>query len=96
MIDITAVIQAVIALFVAVITYMVIPYIKGRVSEQKFSELCEWVGIAVDAAEQLYKSGNGDEKKQYVMDFLAKKGFTLDTDSIDTLIEAHVLQLKQN
>ena len=51
--------------------------------------------IAVEAAEMIYVgAGRGEEKKQYVIDFLNSKGFTLNTAEIENLIEAAVLELK--
>jgi hypothetical protein len=48
-----------------------------------------WVTVAVEAAEQIYTgSGRGAEKKAYVIDFLTEKGFKIDADSLDKLIEA--------
>ena len=38
--------------------------------------------------------GRGEEKKQYVIEFLNSKGFTLNTAEIENLIEAAVLELK--
>ena len=40
----------------------------------------------------------GEKKKQYVLDFLADKGFTLDPNSINAMIEAAVkeLNIEQN
>ena len=55
-----------------------------------------WVNVAVEAAEMIYTgTGRGEEKKQYVLDFLNSKGFTLNTAEIENLIEPAVLQLKQ-
>ena len=50
--------------------------------------------IGVAAAEQLYKgAGRGEEKKQYVIDFLKQKGFKVDEESVSNAIEAAVKQL---
>lgn len=40
-------------------------------------------------------TGRGEKKKQYVVEFLNSKGFTLNTKEIENLIEAAVLELKQ-
>ena len=94
MIDITPIINAVIALIAAIITVFLIPWIKSKVEAEKLSKITSWVRIAVDAAEQIYKeSGMGEQKKQYVLDFLEGKGFTIDPNSIDAMIEAAVLSL---
>ena len=47
--------------------------------------------IGVAAAEQLYKGqGRGEEKKKYVLEFLASMGFTVDEEAINAAIEAAV------
>ena len=99
MTDLTPIVNAVIALIAAIITTFLIPWIKGKIDAAKLAQIVEWVGIAVRAAEQIYnESGMGEKKKQYVLDFLADKGFTLDPDSINAMIEAAVknLNIEQN
>ena len=92
--DITPVVNALIALVAAVVTAFVIPWLKQKISAEKLAQYSEWVTIAVQAAEQIYAgSGRGAEKKAYVLEFLKSKGFTLDMDSIDKLIEAAVYDL---
>ena len=91
--------NAVIALIAAIITTFLIPWIKSKIDAAKLAQIVEWVGIAVRAAEQIYnESGMGEKKKQYVLDFLADKGFTLDPNSINAMIEASVknLNIEQN
>ena len=39
-------------------------------------------------------TGRGQEKKEYVLAFLNSKGYKLDTESIDNMIEAAVLKLQ--
>ena len=99
MTDLTPIVNAVIALIAAIITTFLIPWIKGKIDAAKLAQIVEWVGIAVRAAEQIYnESGMGEKKKQYVLDFLASKGFTLDPNSINAMIEASVknLNIEQN
>lgn len=92
--DITTIIEAVFALAAAVITAIVIPYIKSRTTAQQQAEINAWVKIAVSAAEQIYTgSGRGEEKKAYVLNWLAEHGITMDEDRINALIEAAVYDL---
>ena len=94
MIDITPVINAVIALLAAGVSVFLIPWIKSQTTEAQRKELTAWVKIGVAAAEQLYKgAGRGEEKKQYVIDFLKQKGFKVDEESVSNAIEAAVKQL---
>lgn len=94
MIDITPIVNAVIALLAAGVSVFLIPLIKSKTTDAQRKELLEWVKIGVAAAEQLYKgAGRGEEKKQYVIDFLKQKGFKVDEESVINAIEAAVKQL---
>jgi len=93
--DLTSVFQALLVLGATIVSALVLPYIRSRTTAAQQQELWAWALIAVSAAEQLYSgSGLGAEKKAYVLDWLQKKGFTLDTDTLDALIEAAVYKLK--
>ena len=93
-IDLTIVVEAVAALIAAVITAFVVPWIKSKTTNEQFEKIKMWVEVAVEAAEQIYiGSGRGEEKKAYVVQFLETKGFTIDADSLDKLIEAAVFNL---
>ena len=94
--DLTPIMEAIIALVVAVITAFVIPWLKGKIDADKLEQIKLWVTVAVEAAEQLYNgTGRGEEKKAYVVKFLQENGFTLDPDSLDKLIEAAVFNLPE-
>lgn len=93
-IDITTIISAVVALFIAAATGFLIPWIKSKTSDAQRKELIAWTKIAVAAAEQRFQGqGRGQEKKQQVIAFLKSKGFKIDEESINTIIEAAVKQL---
>ena len=94
--DITPIIRAGLLLIGAVITTVIVPLIRSKVTDQQLRNARAWVMVAVEAAEQVYKgTGMGKEKKAYVLEFLDKKGLTLDFSSIDNMIEAAVLELKK-
>lgn len=93
--DITTIIEAVFALIAAVITAIVIPYIKSRTTAQQQEQINAWVRIAVTAAEQIYVgSGRGKEKKAYAINWLREHGVTVDESKLDAMIEAAVYDLK--
>lgn len=93
-IDLTAPVQAVIALISALISAYVIPWLKRKISAEKLAEVSVWVEIAVNAAEQLYAGGGrGAEKKSYVIQFLRHKDYAVDTADIGNMIEAAVHNL---
>lgn len=92
-INLTPAINAFIALVAALVSAFLIPWIKANTTAKQREQMMVWVEIAVHAAEQLYKgSGRGAEKKEYVMQFLADKGYTADLNEIEAAIEAFVLQ----
>ena len=94
MTDITPIAQAFIALVTTVIVIVIIPWIKSRTTSEQITQIMSWVNIAVLAAEQLFKGiGRGEEKKQYVLDFLKSKGYYIDAEKIDAMIEAEVSKL---
>lgn len=95
MVDLTQVIVAVLTLVVSLITAFLIPYLKTKVSGEQLETIKFWVNIAVEAAEMIYVgTGRGQEKKEYVVQFLNSKGFTLNVAEIENLIEAAVMELK--
>lgn len=83
----------VIQLIAAIVGVVLIPWIKSKYTASQINNAMTWVRIAVQAAEQLYNSEQGDAKKAYVMRFLNGKGITLNSDEIDKAIEAAVLEL---
>ena len=93
--DITIIIEAVFALIAAIITAIIIPYIKSRTTAQQQAQINAWVRIAVSAAEQIYVgSGRGEEKKAYVINWLREHGVTVDESKLNAMIEAAVYDLK--
>lgn len=97
MTNITPIIEAVFALIAAIITAIIVPYIKSRTTTQQQTQIAEWVRIAVTAAEQLYKgSGRGAEKKAYVLDWLHEHGVTVDESKLDAMIESAVYEINNS
>lgn len=52
--NITPIVEAVAALIAALITAVVVPYIKSRTTTNQQQQINAWVRIAVTAAEQIY------------------------------------------
>ena len=97
MIDITTVLEAVATLAVVIITTFVVPYIKSKTTLEQQTQINAWVKIAVSAAEQVYEGpGKGDQKKAYVLTWLAGHGIAIDEDKLDDMIEAAVYELTNN
>ena len=92
-IDLTPIVQAIICLLAALVTYKVIPWITANTDEKQQAALMTATSIAIFAAEQLYGAGKGAEKLQYVVDELEKKGFTADIALIEATIKDHIVEL---
>jgi len=86
MIDLTDIIQAVIALIAAIVTYRVIPWVKARASTEQLEMLSIVTRTLVFAAEQIYGAGKGAEKLAYVKAQLESKGLKVDTDVIEAMV----------
>lgn len=94
--DITPIVEAVAAVLCAVVTCVLVPYIKSKTTAEQQKEINAWVKIAVSAAEQIYKGqGRGEEKKAYVLEWLRERGVTVDEARLDAMIEAAVYELSQ-
>ena len=95
--DLTPLIEAFITLISAIITLFVLPKLtaclREKLSAEQLSALKEWVKIAVTAAEQLYGSKTGQQKKEYVVSFLLSQGIVFDVDEVTALIESEVYKL---
>lgn len=95
-IDLTPILTAIIALIGAIITYYIIPVLKGRISAEQLNDIVKWVKIAVTAAEQMKEAGIITmPKKDFVLTFLKDKGLTITDSELDALIEAAVFEINK-
>ena len=92
-IDFTPIFEAIITIVSLLVTSFLIPYIKQKLSVEKYEDLKKWVNVGVKAAEQIYGSKTGQEKKEYVVSFLLSKGIVFDVDEVSALIESEVYKL---
>lgn len=93
-------VQVIIAIIMALISTYVIPALKAYVEGHKNSQLFSIIETAVTAAEQTISGhGEGETKKKNVEEFVQKwaekKGWTIDEDQLDKLIEECVYLLDQ-
>lgn len=98
MINITPIIEIILSLAVALVTAFLIPYIKSKIDEGKWSKLntlAFWLEKAVLAVEEADRKGIIDKSEKYnaVAEFLREKGFELDVESVRTLIDGSVYEL---
>jgi len=91
-VDITNIVEIVIALIVAVASYFVIPYIKSKLTASQWSNLQDWAEVGVKAAEAIFIGTKlGKDKREYVMKYLAnlckQNGYKFDEDIIRVALE---------
>ena len=93
MIDFTTIIEALLGLLAAIITMFLIPWLKSRTTVEQQTALNIAARTLVFAAEQIYGSKTGQQKKDYVVAFLLSKGIVIDIDEVTALIESEVYKL---
>ncbi len=86
MIDLTPIINAIIALLASIITIKVIPWIKAKTTNEQQTMIEATVRTLVFAAEQIYGAGNGRDKMQYVIEKLKEKGYSASVDDIEAAV----------
>lgn len=85
-----------ISLLSAIVTYILIPYIKSKTTAEQQENIMFWVRVAVSGAEQIYREkGQGNKKKKYVLNFLADMGLKVTEEEASILIEAVVLEMNK-
>lgn len=89
-IDLTTIINAVIALLAALVTYRVIPWIKAKTTNEQQAYIRALVKAGVYAAEQIYQNGNGRKKMEYVKEFLYQHGFDVNITEIEAAVAEYI------
>lgn len=95
MIDLTNLIEALIAVLIAVAMRYLIPWIKTKMSKDQEETLYTIVSIAVMAAEKLYGAKKGDDKLAYVERYLEARGVKVDTMRLKAYVNAAIKQMDQ-
>ena len=94
MIDLTSLLQALITLAAAIITSVLVPYLREKYGAERLKTVKVWARAAAAAAEELYSGGGmGAEKLDYVLGFLESKGFSYDSDELRSIIEGELYGL---
>lgn len=85
-IDLTPIVQVVIALLAAIITAKVVPWLKAKLNAEQYATLTAVTKTLVYAAEQLFGAGKGDAKIDYVVRQLSAKGYAVDRAAIEAQV----------
>jgi uncharacterized iron-regulated membrane protein len=95
LIDVTAAVNAAIAILFALVSFHVIPWLKQNTSKQNYDALATLVRAGVQAAEQIFAgAGKGEEKKKFVLKLLSENGYEVDVEAVNAMIEAEVRELE--
>ena len=91
----TEIFVALIGFLGAIITGVLIPYIRTKTTATQRENIYTIVFNAVKAAEQILKKEDptGEKRKQYVINYLSSKGINLTIEDLNILIEAAVKEL---
>ena len=89
-IDLTTIINAIIALLAAMVTYRLIPWIKARTTAEQQAQLKAAIKVAVFAAEQIFGAGHGEEKMDYALRWLREQGFEIDSRQVEAAVAEYL------
>ena len=85
-INLTPILQAIIGLLAALITYRLIPWIKAHTTAEQRKQIEAAIRIAVFAAEQIYGAGKGSEKLDYATAWLHEHGYDISRAEIEATV----------
>lgn len=91
---------AVITIVVTLITSVLIPWIKSKITADQMAQLIKYTEIAVRCAEQIFPPEQWQEKKVWVMGYITdtmndKFNLDLSYEDINTLVEGVVNEVKK-
>lgn len=90
-IDLTQIVVALIGLMSLVITSVIVPLIKSKLTAEQWDTIYNYAVAAVQAAEIIIGAGKGDEKfvwaKEYIEAQCKAHGIKIDMDTVQVAIE---------
>lgn len=91
-IDITQIVVAVLGLLSLIITTVLVPWIKSKMTNEQWQMIVNYAYAGVQAAEIIFNAqGQGEAKFAWVADYIeqrcAEHGIKIDTDTIKVVIE---------
>lgn len=95
---ITKLVEAIVTVVIVLISAYVIPWLKGKIGDDKYALIVEFAEIVVRSAEKLYTPDEYAQKKRYAVEMVQKKaeeiGITITADEINAIIEGAVQAVK--
>ena len=92
------ILKLIVMIAVFIVTCYLIPWVRGKIGQDKLDEITRWVNAAVLMAQQVYFAKTGAERKAIVVDLLKNiliaKNISVSDDQLDILIEAAVKAMR--
>ena len=90
-INLTPILQALIGLLAALVTYRLIPWIKAKTTNEQQAYIRALVKAGVYAAEQIYQNeGMGHQKMEYVRNYLLGHGYDINVTEIEAAVSEYI------
>lgn len=90
-IDLTTIINAILGLLAALVTYRLIPWIKAKTTNEQQAYIRALVKAGVYAAEQIYQTeGMGRQKMEYVKGWMQQHGFDVNVTEIEAAVAEYI------
>lgn len=90
--------KLIVMIAVFIVTCYLIPWVRGKIGQDKLDEITKWVNVAVLMAQQVYFAKTGAERKAIVVDLLKNiliaKNISISDEQLDMLIEAAVKAMR--
>ena len=87
--------RSVIAIVSLLITAVLVPFVHSKTTAEQRKAILQLIKDAVAAAEKMFpESGQGENKKAFVLDWLKERGISIDEMELNALIESAVYALK--
>ena len=90
--------KLIVMIAVFIVTCYLIPWVRGKIGQDKLDEITKWVNAAVLMAQQVYFAKTGAERKAIVVDLLKNiliaKNISISDEQLDMLIEEAVKAMR--
>lgn len=96
LIDLTNLLEALIAVLAAIAMRYLIPWIKAKLTNEQEAGLAAIFDILVMAAEKIYGAKQGDAKLEYVQRQLVARGIKVDTVRLKAYVNAAIKKMEQH
>lgn len=95
---ITKLVEAIVTVVIVLISAYVIPWLKGKIGEDKYNQIILFAETCVRSAEKIYTVEEYEKKKAYVVKMVCEKiaelGIDIGSEEVNAIIEGAVQAIK--